>query len=58
MLMAQRLIIDGYADVGYKYVNIDDCWMAKERDKSGNMVADPMRFPHGIRFLADFVSIF
>ena len=33
-----------------------DCWMAKERDSSGRLQADPQRFPHGIAYLADYVS--
>ena len=30
--------------------------MAKERDSSGKLQADPQRFPHGIAYLADYVS--
>lgn len=39
---------------GYEYVVIDDCWHAKERDASGNLQADPKRFPRGIKYLADY----
>ncbi|CAD5118486.1 DgyrCDS7185 [Dimorphilus gyrociliatus] len=54
--MADHLAADGYKDVGYQYVNIDDCWMAMERDqKTGSLVADPKRFPSGIKALADYV---
>lgn len=24
--MADLLVQEGYADVGYEYVNVDDCW--------------------------------
>jgi alpha-galactosidase len=41
-------------DAGYKYVVIDDCWQVS-RDRSGTIVADPQRFPHGIKALADYV---
>ena len=40
---------------GYDYVNIDDCWMAASRDAAGNLVADPTRFPDGIKPVADYV---
>jgi len=50
------LVADGYRDVGYEYVSIDDCWMAKERDSNGFLVPDPIRFPSGIKALADYVS--
>ncbi len=53
--MADRLVEDGYKDVGYEYVNIDDCWSAKERDSQGRLQADPVRFPSGIKALADYV---
>jgi len=41
--------------VGYQYVNIDDCWAELNRDTNVNLVADPVRFPHGIKWLADYV---
>ena len=34
-------------------MNIDDCWPSKERDRAGRLVADPERFPHGIKWLAE-----
>lgn len=55
MRMADLLVSEGYKDLGYEYVNIDDCWMAKKRDQNGSLVADPERFPHGIKALADYV---
>jgi alpha-galactosidase len=35
-------------------VNIDDCWQVS-RDAQGTIVADPKRFPSGIKALADYV---
>ncbi|GAA4249337.1 glycoside hydrolase family 27 protein [Dactylosporangium darangshiense] len=52
---ADRLVGSGLRDAGYVYVNIDDAWMAADRDANGNLQADPDRFPHGIRALADYV---
>ncbi|XP_039621579.1 alpha-N-acetylgalactosaminidase [Polypterus senegalus] len=53
--MADRLLEDGWRELGYEYVNIDDCWAAKQRDGQGRLVADPERFPSGIPALADYV---
>jgi alpha-N-acetylgalactosaminidase len=53
--MADRLVQDGYRDLGYEFVNIDDCWSSHERDSEGRLQADPDRFPNGIKFLADYV---
>lgn len=59
MDMADRLVADGYKEVGYEYVHIDDCWMAEERDnKTGRLMADPARFPRGMKALADYASSF
>lgn len=52
---ADALVTSGMAAAGYEYVNIDDCWMAPERDADGNLQADPERFPSGIAAVADYV---
>ena len=52
---AQEMVADGMKAAGYDYVNIDDCWMASSRDAAGNLVADPTRFPDGIKPVADYV---
>src|SRR5579884_2278908 len=49
---ADAMVASGMKDVGYQYVNIDDCWEAPQRDTDGNLAADPERFPHGIKVLA------
>jgi alpha-galactosidase len=51
---ADAVVSSGMRDAGYKYVVIDDCWQVS-RDPSGTIVADPQRFPHGIKALADYV---
>jgi hypothetical protein len=55
--MADAMVSEGYKDKGYEYVNVDDCWMEKERDANGTLVADRKRFPHGMKWLADYVCI-
>jgi alpha-galactosidase len=52
--MADAIVKSGMKDAGYQYVVIDDCWQVS-RDAAGNIVADPQRFPHGIKALADYV---
>ncbi len=52
---AQAMVNDGMMAAGYDYVNIDDCWMAPKRDGAGNLLADPTRFPSGIKSVADYV---
>lgn len=47
---------EGYKDVGYEYVIIDDCWLEFERDNvTKELVPDRKRFPNGIKALADYV---
>jgi alpha-galactosidase len=50
---AEAMVASGMRDAGYSYVVIDDGWMAPERDRRGVFVADPDKFPSGIRALAD-----
>ncbi|KAJ4972023.1 hypothetical protein NE237_005122 [Protea cynaroides] len=52
---ADALISTGLADLGYVYVNIDDCWSASVRNAKGDLVPDPEIFPSGIKALADYV---
>ena len=51
--VADAMVANGMRDAGYVYVNLDDGWSTKERDEAGNLVADPRRFPSGMRALAD-----
>jgi len=52
--MADAMVSSGMKAAGYQYVNIDDCWQVS-RDAQGTIVADPERFPSGIKTLADYV---
>ncbi|MFL4946080.1 NPCBM/NEW2 domain-containing protein [Streptomyces sp. MMS24-I31] len=53
--IADAFVSQGLKDAGYTYVNIDDCWALPNRDANGNLVPDPVRFPHGIKAVADYV---
>jgi alpha-galactosidase len=51
---ADAMVASGMRDAGYQYVVIDDCWQTT-RDANGFIVADPQKFPSGIKALADYV---
>ncbi|MBB5895290.1 NPCBM/NEW2 domain-containing protein [Kutzneria kofuensis] len=53
--IADLFVSSGLKDAGYQYVNLDDCWALPSRDASGNLVPDPVRFPDGIKAVADYV---
>jgi alpha-galactosidase len=53
--IADIFVSSGLKAVGYQYVNIDDCWALPERGPDGNLVPDPVRFPNGIKHVADYV---
>ena len=52
--MANVMVSSGMKDVGYEYINIDDCWHG-ERDSDGFIQVDKKRFPSGMKALADYV---
>ncbi len=52
---ADAMVKSGMRDAGYTYIVIDDCWALKERDKDGNLVADPQKFPGGMKALGDYL---
>ena len=54
MKAADALISSGMKDAGYEYIVIDDCWQVS-RDENGEIVCDPERFPHGMKYVADYV---
>lgn len=53
--MADLVVSEGYAALGYEYINVDDCWLEKSRGPQGQLVADRKRFPRGMRSLSDYV---
>ncbi len=55
MGIADTMVEKGYKDAGYEYVVIDDCWSLKQRDENGKLVADPEKFPHGMKYVSDYV---
>ena len=51
---ADAMVATGLKDAGYTYLIIDDCWHGA-RDARGDIQADPIRFPSGIKSLSDYV---
>ncbi|HEY0944999.1 MAG TPA: glycoside hydrolase family 27 protein, partial [Opitutaceae bacterium] len=52
---ADAMVANGMRDAGYRYIVIDDTWSLRQRDANGNLVADPEKFPSGMKALADYV---
>ncbi|KAL0279663.1 UNVERIFIED_CONTAM: hypothetical protein PYX00_001167 [Menopon gallinae] len=53
--MADKMVEDGYLAAGYEYLLLDDCWLSDKRNLAGMLVADPVRFPSGMKNLSQYV---
>ena len=54
---ADALVSQGFLDMGYNAIHMDDCWERKvpPRDpETGRLVGDPIRFPSGMKALGDY----
>ena len=54
MGIADAMAESGMSDAGYEYIVIDDCWQIG-REEDGTIIADPEKFPSGIKALADYI---
>lgn len=52
---ADAMVETGLLEAGYNYLVIDDCWSERKRDANGKLVADPVKFPNGMKAVADYV---
>ena len=52
--IADAMVQSGMSEVGYQYIFIDDGWQGG-RDSRNNIVPDLVKFPSGIKALADYV---
>jgi hypothetical protein len=52
---ADAMVSSGLFSAGYRFVNIDDCWQANQRNADGTLSSNPARFPNGIKALADYL---
>nr|CAD1844361.1 unnamed protein product [Ananas comosus var. bracteatus] len=55
LVLPDALVSTGLAKLGYKYVNLDDCWGNYNRTPEGNLLGNETTFPSGIKALADYV---
>src|SRR3982751_6116623 len=54
--IADAMVSSGMKDAGYTYIVLDDGWMSMQRDSiTGNLVADPVKFPHGMKNLVNYI---
>ena len=53
--MADAMVETGLLDAGYTYLVIDDCWAQEGRGANDELVPDPVKFPLGMKFVADYV---
>ncbi|TPX48628.1 alpha-galactosidase [Synchytrium endobioticum] len=51
---ADAMVAKGLKDVGYVFVNLDDCWQV-DRDADGRIIEDKQKFPSGMKSLSDYV---
>ncbi|MBB6498788.1 glycoside hydrolase family 27 protein [Pedobacter cryoconitis] len=52
--VADAMASNGMKKAGYEYIIIDDCWQIG-RDSLGNILADPERFPSGMKSLGEYI---
>lgn len=55
MEIADAFVSLGLKEAGYEYLVLDDGWMDMQRDAEGNLTPHPVKFPHGIKAVADYV---
>ncbi|MGD1891479.1 MAG: glycoside hydrolase family 27 protein [Cyclobacteriaceae bacterium] len=53
--IADAMVASGMKNAGYEYVVIDDGWMTDKRDSQGHIIVDSIKFPNGIKAVADYV---
>ncbi|MHA7941581.1 sialate O-acetylesterase [Formosa sp. 3Alg 14/1] len=53
--IADIMVSSGMRDAGYKYLVLDDAWMAAERNENGQLVADSIKFPNGMKAVGDYI---
>ena len=52
--IADAMVKTGMKEAGYEYIIIDDIWQGG-RDNRNHIIPDPVKFPGGIKALADYV---
>ncbi|MDE5972319.1 MAG: fimbrillin family protein [Muribaculaceae bacterium] len=57
MGVADALADNGWADAGYNWLGIDDCWQSTDgsRDENGVPVVNMTKFPNGLAYVASYI---
>lgn len=53
--IADSMEAKGLLAAGYNNINLDDCWMLKNRSSKGELQWDPVLFPRGLPWLANYM---
>jgi alpha-galactosidase len=53
--VARALLHRGLARAGYRIVWLDFGWASGKRDSNGQLIVDPHQWPHGLRWLTDWL---
>lgn len=56
LAMADAIEKSGLVDLGYEYLNLDDCWQSSMRDENGKLQPDLTNFPSGMKELVRKVN--
>ncbi|KAK8792780.1 hypothetical protein WA158_004944 [Blastocystis sp. Blastoise] len=52
---ADAMVNLGLLELGYEYMNLDDCWQVARDNTTKVIIEDPKTFPSGMKALADYV---
>lgn len=55
MALADKMDELGLVQLGYRYLNLDDCWQLEELSDTGELQSDPVAFPEGMKPVVDYV---
>ena len=53
--IADAVVSSGMLSAGYDLINLSEGWPATSRAPNGSLVADPVRFPHGVAWLSEYI---
>lgn len=54
--IADAMEKSGLVELGYEYLNLDDCWQSSMRDEEGRLQSDLTNFPSGMKELVRMVN--
>jgi len=54
--IADYFVSSGLRDIGYNLIALDDCMVLANRNSTGYLVPDPVRFPSGFVNLSKYIT--